>query len=73
MIQLTRNSPTNAYIAQKTVLRENRVMRNRVMRGLGVFVYKIHADCLAITFFIDVCKYVVNESSKNIISISLQK
>ena len=36
MIQLTRNSPTNAYIAQKTVLRENRVMRNRVMRGLGV-------------------------------------
>ena len=37
MIQLTRNSPTNAYIAQKTALRENRVMRNRVMRGLGVF------------------------------------
>ena len=36
MIQLTRNSPTNTYIAQKTALRENRVMRNRVMRGLGV-------------------------------------
>ena len=38
MIQLTRNSPTNAYIAQKTALRENRVMRNRVMRGLGVWL-----------------------------------
>jgi len=41
MIQLTRNSPTNAYIAQKTVLRENRVMRNRVMRGLGVCKRKL--------------------------------
>ena len=36
MIQLMQNSPTNAYIAQKTALHKNRVTRNRVTRGLGV-------------------------------------
>ena len=45
MIQLTRNSPTNAYIAQKTVLRENRVLRNRVMRGLGVQLGQLPPLC----------------------------
>ena len=50
MIQLTRNSPTNAYIAQKTALRENRVIRNRVMRGLGVLQKKVFiATCLVVS------------------------